>query len=359
MTTTATQRADLSEIFETQAYHCRGLGSPFTADLCLLFAKHLDEETAVGRHVLHWPGRASYRADAVPLRLCGALHALTLTDQSPNLKAHYPDLSQDEQTIARIKVPDWSVIHTALVEHETFILDWMTSPPQTNEVRRANGIWPILQTVATLSNLPMDLWEIGCSGGLNLRLGHFCYRHDGMVSGEPDSAVALEPEWRGAPPPTAVPEIDALKGCDLNPLDPSTPGDRLRLLAYLWADQKHRVERTSAAIDIALVNPAEIAREDAIAWLKQQLPDRRDDRVTVIYTTIAWQYLPDAAKAEGEALIEAAGRNTKAPLAFIQMEGDGQSPGAALSLKYWPDAIDTIVGRVDFHGRWVDWQGLR
>lgn len=78
----------------------------------------------------------------------------------------------------------------------------------------------------------------------------------------------------------------------------------------------------------------------------------------MIYSTIAWQYLPEAARAEGAAMITAAGQaaNEDAPLAWFRMEADGGAPGAGLSLHVWPANREISLGRVDFHGRWINWQ---
>lgn len=79
----------------------------------------------------------------------------------------------------------------------------------------------------------------------------------------------------------------------------------------------------------------------------------------LVYHTIAWQYFPTAAKARGLALLEAAGaRATLAsPLAHLAMEADAQEQGAALTLRLWRGGPvqDITLGRVDFHGRWVEW----
>ena len=47
----------------------------------------------------------------------------------------------------------------------------------------------------------------------------------------------------------------------------------------------------------------------------------------------------------------------EAPLAWLQMEGDGQAPGVAITLKLWPRGGTRLIGRTDLHGRWVDWKG--
>jgi hypothetical protein len=77
----------------------------------------------------------------------------------------------------------------------------------------------------------------------------------------------------------------------------------------------------------------------------------------LIFHTIAWQYFPTESRARGAALIAAAGAqaNSAAPLAWLALEADGKSPGAALSLRLWPGNEGVSLGRADFHGRWVQW----
>lgn len=345
-------REEVRDAFLNQAVHCDDLGSPFTAELCRTFAQQLDDGTAIGRLINGWSGRVSHRADAVPLRLCGGLHRLVLGGKDDELAAHYPPHSP---------VPSpWPVLKAALDRHETFLTGWMASPPQTNEVRRANAIWPVLQWIATTTERDLALWEIGASAGLNLQMDRFCFRQGGIESGDVASAVVLEPDWKGAPAPGGTPRIVEREGCDINPLDPAREEDRMRLLSYLWADQAGRVSRTKAAIDLAKDRPIALRKQDAVAFLADALPNRRNDVATVIYTTIAWQYLTDEDRARADALFaeHAVLATEDAPLARVHMEGDGNAPGAAISVQLWPHGIDALAGRVDFHGRWVDWHGI-
>ncbi|MEO0546918.1 MAG: DUF2332 family protein [Pseudomonadota bacterium] len=343
-----------SEVFRTQAFHCRGLGSPFNADLCELLADRLDETTAVGRHVIGWPGEASYRADAVPLRLCGALHALVLTGQDADLAAHYPPQSD--------VVPDWALLNDVLVRHEAFILNWMVSPPQTNEVARSNMIMSGLLVVADLFERPMRLLEIGASGGLNLQMDRFDFVLGGQNFGPDSSELLLAPEWTGPPPPASHLVVESRGGCDINPLDPTSDQDALRLRAYLWPDQKDRVERLNHAMDYARAYPVMVQKTDAISFMENELANLQTGVTTVFYSTVAWQYLTDADKAKGESLMAQAGAlaTQESPLVWLRFEGDGQQPGGAISLKAWSggEPLDVVLGRADFHGRWVDWNGL-
>jgi hypothetical protein len=39
------------------------------------------------------------------------------------------------------------------------------------------------------------------------------------------------------------------------------------------------------------------------------------------------------------------------------MEADDQKHSAALTLQIWPPGEKHLIGRADFHGRWVEWTG--
>lgn len=337
--------------FLRQAKACNDLGSPFTARLCTLAAERLTDDTRVGAMILGWPGNPDGTGDALALRLAGTLHALVRFGQDPALSAAYPPLAVDDDTL-------WAAIEAAMRRDEAFMLERLKSAPQTNEVRRSSALLPGFLTIAALTGKPLILSEVGASAGLNLQWDRYSY-HLGDFSWGKASAVELTPRWEGPPPPNAAVQITERAGCDLNPLDPSSEDDRLRLFSYIWADQQDRLDRTAAALAMATESGMEVEKADAIDWLHKRLVTPRPGMTHVIYHTIAWQYLPPALKAEGEALIADAGaRATEAaPLARLQLETDGKPEGAALLLTLWPAGETREIGRADFHGRWVKWVG--
>jgi hypothetical protein len=332
--------------FLGQAKACDALGSPFTARLCRAAAAHLTSETAVGQRILAWQGDPSHAGDSVPLRLAGALHALVLTGKIDKLT----DIA-DEDAL-------WHATQTVFAQHSDFILERLKSPPQTNEVRRSAALLPGFLTIASLFGKPLVLSEVGASAGLNLQFDRYHYDLGGTQWGD-DSAVRLSPEWHGSPPPRADITVEDRAACDLNPLDPSSDTDRLRLMSYIWADQTDRLERTNNALKIAVDNGLKVERADAVDWLTQRLATPFSGTVHVVYHTIAWQYLPADLQQRGDALVAAAGdrATSTAPLARLQMEADGQPDGAALTLQIWPTGEKHEIGRADFHGRWVKWKG--
>ncbi len=332
--------------FVSQAKSCDDLGSPFMAQLCHLFASRPLPASPLRDRIYGWEGDMSPRADSVPLRLCGAFHALKLNGGA-GLRAVYPPHAATDDAL-------WAAIVTTSATQTKFIDRWIDSPPQTNEVRRAAVLIAAGHWLAQRFGLPMQVTELGASGGLNLMWDHFALEIADHRFGPDDAIVLLTPDWTGALPPANLPKIIARQGVDLNPLNPKDADDALRLRAYLWPDQPDRISRTQAAIAI---NAVTVEKADAIDWLATHL-DHPEGSLHLIYSTIAWQYFPKDAQARGAALIAAAGADatTNRPLAWFGMEPDNQTPGAALTLRLWPGDLTIPMGRVDFHGRWVNWQ---
>jgi hypothetical protein len=340
----------LAEAFRQQAGSCARLGSPFMGQLLGLLAERWTGPDALHRFFESFSGDLGPAGHSLPLRLAGGLHALVLSGRAPDLAALYPPHATGDDAL-------WAAVENALRAHEAFLLDWVRSPPQTNEVRRAAALMAGAAELAARCDLPVVLSELGASGGLNLAWDRFALKVAGHKLGPDDAALTLSPEWRGPAPRGHLLRIAAAAGVDLNPLDPSDPHDLLRLKAYLWPDQPHRLALTEAA---ARVQRAPVARGDAIDWLETRLAEAHPGHLHLIQHTVAWQYFPAAAQARGKAMIEAAGARATAdaPLAWLAMESDGDSTGtlgARLDLRLWPGDLHLLLGRVDFHGRWINW----
>ncbi|CAN7457888.1 DUF2332 domain-containing protein [Neorhizobium tomejilense] len=344
---------EIRQAFREQIVAGQILGSPFTARLGKLMLEHLDRSTEVGRRILSWEGDPGTRGDLVPTRLAGALHALIIDGKDDRLKAAYPPNEVSDDVL-------WTAIASAFETHEAFILERLNFAPQTNEVRRSSGLLAGFLAIADLFRRPLILSEFGASMGLNLNWDRYHHDLGGLLWGDPSSPVRLKPDWQGPAPPNIPITIADRAGCDLNPLDPNSPEDSLRLLSYIWADQADRVERTRAALQIAREHPVLVEKGDALAWLRdKRLKVLVPGTVHVVYHSIAWQYLPPEARASGEAILTEAGNRATddAPLARLQMEMDDDPNSAALSLQIWPTGETRELARIDPHGRWVKWKG--
>lgn len=332
-----------------QAKACAELGSPFTARVLTLVADRLAPGHVLGERLLYWPS-TQQRADAVALRLAGALHYLVLRGKTPVLARIY---AQPES------VPDsqfWRVLDAAMRLHADEIMAILDSPPQTNEIRRSAVLIATAHWLTAAYGLPLVLSELGSSAGLNLLWDDYALEIGGQHYGPETPALTLAPDWRGDLPPVASSVIRARAGVDLNPLDPER--DALRLLSYIWADQRDRLEQTRTALELACEKRPVVTKGNAIDWLETRLSRPVTQAVHLVYNTLVWQYLSPQEQARGAALLERVGARCRKdePLAHLSMEQDEDGPGAALTLHLWPENIRIDLGRADFHGRWVDWR---
>ena len=332
-----------------QAEACEGLGSPFMGRLLRLLPGIITRDTALGCRLLDWPGEIGPSAASVPLRLCGALHGLVLSGKAPELAQVYPPHAVSDQRLGE-------AVSAALVDHAGHIDDWLNEAPQTNEVRRSAALIAAGHWLSGHFGLPIRLSELGASGGLNLMWDRFQLEAGRARLGPNNADLTLRPDWTGPLPAPARPRVVERKGVDLNPVDATTPEGHLRLLAYLWPDQPERIARTEAAISVF---DGQLAKGDAAAWLDERLARPQPGTLHLVYHTIAFQYFPRASQAQIQAAMEAAGAKATrdTPLAWLSMEADDQHPGAALTLRLWPEGQTLTLGRVDFHGRWLQWEG--
>ncbi|MFN7003726.1 MAG: DUF2332 domain-containing protein [Roseinatronobacter sp.] len=332
-----------------QAEACLALGSPFTARLLTLIAERLRPGAPVADRLLAWPSER-LQADAVALRLAGALHHLVLTGQAPMLARLYgaPQMTADAQL--------WHTLDAALRLKAAPILATLDQPPQTNELRRASVYLAAAHWLTAAYRLPLVVSELVSSAGLNLLWDHYAAEIGDHIYGPANAAITLAPDWTGPPPPQTSPLIRARAGVDLNPLDPVA--DRARILSYIWADQPDRMVQTAQALDLATEKRPEVTRGNAVDWLETRLARPIPQAIHLVCHTITWQYFSEADQTRATALLARAGGRVRSdePLAHLSMEADAEGPGAAIRLHLWPgnDRID--LGRADFHGRWIDWQ---
>ncbi len=335
--------------FAEQAGWCERLGAPFTARLCALFGERLDRSTAIGRRVLDWEGAPGGYHDALALRLCGGLHFLARSGDLPDLTEIYPPgpLPEDERL--------WASLQTVLAEQGDRLDGWLDRAPQTNEVGRSAVLMAGLLVVADRFRLPMQVFELGSSAGLNLLLDRYGYDLGGTRAGNPASPLQLAPEWRGPPPPQAEVRVTGRAGVDLHPGD--VVADRERLPAYIWPDQDRRLRQLQAAIAIALADPPQLDRGDAADWIEAKLPLDPVPGVTrVVMHSVAFQYFPPDTQARVTARIEAAGARASeaAPLAWLRFEWVKGDASHSLRLRTWPGE-ERLLAFTHAHGAWVKW----
>jgi len=333
--------------FRQQAEYCTALAAPFTALLCSLAAERLDRGSAIGRRLLDWSGNPDPFGDAVALRLCGGLHFLARSGGAPALAPLYPP--------APLPDPDalWQAVRP-LLDHDA-LAPWLDGPPQTNEVGRSAVLMSGLLVIAARFGLPLRLYELGASAGLNLQLDRYGYDLGGLAAGDRASPLKLKPDWEGPPPPAAEVRIAGRAGVDLHPVP--LPEGRARLIAYVWADQAQRLAQLEAALALAEADPPRVNRGDAADWLESRLSLVPEPGVTrVVLHSVAFHYFPDATKQRIAAHIEAAGAaaTAEAPLAWLRFEEQPCDGHFSLRLRTWPGE-EHLLAWTHPHGRSMKW----
>lgn len=338
--------------FSKQIGWCNNLGAPFTARLLTLLAEDIAGGGPAAGMVAGWTGDPV--ADALPLRLAGAFHALVLTGAEPDLTACYPPGGDGDPGRLR------SAVSAALAGHDGFMRGFLASPPQTNDVGRSAVLLGGFLHIAASMRLPLRLLEIGSSAGLNLIWDRYHYRIGDGRWGDPASPVRLEPEWEGPLPPLGtLLDVAERTGCDVAPVDLGQGEDRLRLRGYVWADQPERLTRIDAAIAVARRVKVTVERADAGTWVKDRLAAPVPGQATVLYHSIMWQYMPGATQAAVRNAIDQAGaRATEAaPLAWLRFEPPKADARPELHLTLWPGERQHRLAIAHPHGKIVRWLG--
>ncbi|UQB91768.1 MULTISPECIES: DUF2332 domain-containing protein [Mycobacterium] len=342
----------LAHTLRAQGRFCASSGSAMYGELFELVAADVEAggvfAAILSRH-RHAPSR-----DAVPLRLLGGLHRLVLDGRAAHLRRWYPSTGGSWNAGAA-----WPQIRDAAAGHADALRAALDQPPQTNEVGRSAALIGGLLHLKQ-SGLPIRLFEIGSSAGLNLRADHYLYRFAGSQWGPPDSPVAIDDAWRGALPPGRDVRIAERCGYDIAPIDVGDTDGELTVLSYVWPDQAARLARLRGAIEVARRVPARLERRTAagaVAGLRVA-----DGALTVLWHSITWQYLSaderDAVRAHVDALAARAG--ARSPFAHLTMEPASDGPGTPIRFEVcarsWPAGQSRVLGECHPHGPPVHWR---
>ncbi|HEU4945621.1 MAG TPA: DUF2332 domain-containing protein [Kribbella sp.] len=345
----------LVKTFRQQARACERLGSPMYADLLLRLIDDY-ELGGVSAQVLQGheedPGPSS-----LALRLLGSVHRLVLSGEAPELAAFYPSAGGEWDPVL-----GWESFEQVLLARGPELRVMLNQPPQTNEVGRSIALYGGLLRLAESTSLPVRLFEIGASAGLNLRADHFRYLgDDGTCFGPADSPVRFEHAWSGRPfKPVPPPRIVERTGSDIAPVNPLTEDGALTLASYVWPDMPARLQRLRGALEVARRVPADVRREDALSLLRAL--ETAEGHVTVVWHSVMWQYLSPDDRETGDRLIASLGARATAtaPLARLFLEPTRRVPGARheflIVLQVWPTGERRILGSAAPHGIPAHWE---
>jgi hypothetical protein len=271
-----------------------------------------------------------------PLRLFGGVHYLELS-----VMVQHP----------------WAKLRGVLEANRDWLARFVAEQPvQTNEVQRCWGLLPGFLTAA--DGRPLDLIELGPSGGLNLFWDRYSYRYGDESWGGPAAGLALAGHAEGGPPralfKTTV-EVRRRIGIDRRPVDVTTDHGARLLEAFVWADQTDRLERVRRAIEVARGDPPRLLDGDYVEVLPALLAERDLEALTVVYHSVSTVYLRSEERERLDAVLEEEGR--RGALARLSYEIDRDAPtfhGFALDVDVWPGGRRRLA-QLDGHANSLEW----
>lgn len=344
--------------FEFQSKAAAALGSPLYATLLAEIARDIEAAGPCARAVAGFED--SHRDSALPLRFMAAVHALVLSGRAGELSRYYPSAGAGA---VPVDAGAWPLFREIVAARSEWIATWMDTPPrapQTNDVGRAVPLLAGLLAAVDATPLPIRLFELGSSAGLNLRADHFHWYAGDLAWGPSESPVTLGDAWRGPVPPwlTAAvrrhPTVGVVerRGCDPSPLDPLSPRGALTLRSYVWPDQVERAARLDGALRLAERVPAEVIASGAAEFLTdvRLVPGT----LTVVWHSVMRQYVDArewrAVEAELDRLAAASGPDAGfAHIAFEPQLNRDDRNGFRLSARIGK-GIETVLTRAKPHG---------
>jgi len=293
--------------------------------------------------VLSESGEALRAIEAAPARrrhpalILAALHDLALAGQAPALAAAFTAGDGDAAAGA--------AIDTLLRMGDAVAAIAARRQPHPDETGRCAVLYPaVAEAARRVGAEAVGLVDVGCSAGLNLIVDRVAITYsDGQSVGDPSSPVQLSCSLVGhrPVPPTALPEVVARIGVDLDPLDVSDPEDARWLRACLPPDRPERIARLETELALAAAAPPLLLRGDPVDLLPDAIAQVPAHALPVITTTWAlsrfslerrWRFL--------HRLDEAA---TDRAVAWVSVEGVGVAP-AIPTMGDRPASGHSIIG---------------
>lgn len=255
-----------------------------------------------------------------PTVILAALHDLALSGRAPALAAAYAAADSDAAAGATIE--------TLLRMTDSVVAIAVRRQPQTFETGRCAVLYPAIAEAARRTGAnAVGLIDVGCSAGLNLHVDRVGITYsNGQSLGDPSSPVQLSSSIVGDRPipTTAMPEVVARVGVDLDPVDVSDPDDARWLRACLWPDQPEPVARLEAEMALAATAPTLMLQGDALEVLPDAFARVPTGVLPVVTTTWALSHFPLECRLRFLHRLDeaAAGR----AVAWVSAEGVGVAP---------------------------------
>ncbi|HUF98133.1 MAG TPA: DUF2332 domain-containing protein [Ilumatobacter sp.] len=303
----------------------------------------------------------------LPVLLFASVHALVLDEPSLRLAAYYPSMTDEPRTDSA-----FTAFRALCLERRADIEAMVSNRTvQTNEVGRCRFYLPTMAIIGREMG-HLSLVDVGTSAGLNLLFDRFRYSFsgpDGEFDVGSESGVHLRGEFRGAgaPAPLTMPQVSGRLGFDRSPVDLTDPADRTWLRACVWPEQLERFQRLDAAIDLALAEPIEVRRGDAVDELAAAVASASTVGHPVVMNSWVLNYLTSDRRAAYVTEMDRLGSEVDLSWVFAESPRmcdhlpfpvEPRWPNLTLSmLVTWRDGVRTVRHLADCHphGEWLHW----
>jgi hypothetical protein len=341
----------IHDAFERQRAACADAGSPFYATILAACLADLDDDGPVAR-VMHEVDQED-PPPLLPLRFLGGVHRLVLSRQAPALALHYPSVGGDGDAHAC-----WPAFRRCVAEHQERLRADLAHPPQTNDVGRSALLLGALHQLSASYGLPVRLFEIGSSAGLNLMVDRFAVDDaDGRrVTGPSEAGVVLADAWHGRLPAITDVRIVERHGCDLSPVDISTVEGRERLTSFVWPDDTERFARLRASLAVAAIAPPVVEARDAVDFVSDM--SVQNGAITVLWHSVVTMYMPKEHKVRLRSAVNDLLRAStpSAPFAHVWFEPRREDHVRfALRVQRTGAPDEHVIAYAPPHGLPVDW----
>lgn len=285
------------------------------------------------------------------LRLLAGLFRIVLRGDAPQLEPYYPCLGGDADPEEA-----WAAVRPLLAAHVDELRESLREAPQTNEPARTVALLVGLAEAVRRTGLRrVRLLEPGASAGLGLLVDRYRFVGDGWAAGPEESPFVVD----GCGAPGLEPEsfeVVERRGCDVAPVDPTTPEGAAYLRSFVlpWHIERH--ERLGAALEVARAVAAPVDTAPAARWVADQLERPVEEGVlTVVWHSVTRLYWPPEETAAMEAALAQA--RSRMPLAHVCLEHPLPAGSGVPEAMPRVEVDGVAVAEADHHGPPVRWTG--
>ena len=288
-----------------------------------------------------------------PNLLFAAVHYLTKKYDAP-LCTYYASLTDHPLPAEEAFLP----FREFALQHQEELRElFHTKLVQTNEVRRAAYLYPLIADIHHSCQKPLALVEIGTSAGLLLGMDHYnyAYRNGPSIYSTTDTLTICS-ENRGEPLPSSTlkkPVIHTRIGLDLNIIDLKTEDDLEWMLALIWPEHEERRRQFLKAKEVNDPIKKEFYEGDAVALLPHIISDIPEEcQLVVFHTHVANQFPTELKKQLTDTLCTISHERSLYHVYNNMHDAD-------IHQDYIKNGVCTpvrLLPAADGHGRWFEWR---